>query len=98
MLISLNWERFESSLIEVACARRVSMGVPTLRVRDRQPAHELRYLAISAGIGPDHQMPVIGHQAITEDPKRLSLESFLQHPFEGRVIRLLPEQGEARIG
>jgi hypothetical protein len=43
ILIRLNRERLESTLIEVASARRVSMGVPALGASDCQPAHELRH-------------------------------------------------------
>jgi hypothetical protein len=37
----------------MACARRVTIGMPALRVGDRQPAQEVRYLAIGAGIAKE---------------------------------------------
>ncbi len=60
MVILLNWKTLEPPLIDVAGARRMTMGMPSLHVRVREPAHEFSKLPILSR--PDHQMPVVGHQ------------------------------------
>ncbi len=46
--------------------------VPTLRVRDRQPAHELGQVAVT--LRPKHKMPVIRQDAPGKDAGQLGLE------------------------
>ena len=62
MVVFFNGKRFEPALVEMAAAGRVAMGVPALGMRVREPAQKLGELAV--GLGPKHEMPVVGHQAI----------------------------------
>ena len=71
MGIRLNQKRFEAPLIQMPAARRVPMRMPALGVRQRQPGHEPRQVAISER--PQNEMPVIGHEAIREQPHRDAL-------------------------
>src|SRR3990167_5467588 len=90
MRILLDQERFESSLVEMAMPHGVMMRMPSLGVRQREPAHEAREIPIV--IRPQHQMPVIGHQAVGEDPHGHSLTRLRQHPLEGGIIAVFLEQ------
>src|SRR5450759_4838450 len=79
-------------------SRRVVMGVPSLCVRHGQPPQELRDLAILADPGPDDHVPVIGHDAVSEDPERHASGCLFQDALEGGVVFLLQEKSGARIG
>ena len=58
--------RLEPSLVEMTVTHRMMMGMPALRMHERQPAHEAREIAVL--VRPEHQMPMIGHQAIGKYP------------------------------
>lgn len=84
MVVFLNGERFESPLVKVPRSRRSVMRVPALSVSQGQPAHEPRQIPVLAR--PQHQMPVIGHQAVRKHPHVASLASFPQHILKRRII------------
>ena len=44
---------------------------------------------------PDHEMPVVWHDAIRENPKRLALAGELEYPLKRFVVRRLCEQRQA---
>ena len=52
VVVLLDHEGLEASLVEVTAAGIVMMGVPTLGVRQRQPVHEAREQAVL--LGPEH--------------------------------------------
>ena len=62
VLVGFNRERFEASLIQMAAAAVLVMGMPALRVCQAQPVHEVGKFAV--GSGPKREVPMIGHQAI----------------------------------
>jgi hypothetical protein len=59
--VLLNGERLETALVQRPGPGGVVVGVPTLGVRHRQPAHEFGKIAVL--LWPDDQMPVIGDWA-----------------------------------
>lgn len=61
MFIFLHRKRFETALIKRASSRRVIMRMPTLRMRDPEPAQILGQIAI--GTRPEHEMPTVRHEA-----------------------------------
>jgi len=71
------------------------MGVPALRVRDGQPAHEFGQIAVLGW--PYDEMPVVGHKAKAQQADRLPFLRLPQHLDEGRVIPFfLEDLGAAR--
>ena len=96
MVVLLNRERLESALIDVPRAGRMPVGVPALRMGQRQPADESRQVAVLAR--PNDQMPMIRHDAVSEQPHRNSVERFVKHPFERFEIAVLLEQWQTLIG
>src|SRR4029077_20576098 len=79
-------------------ARRVMMGVPALRMRYGHPTQELRDLAVLASPWPHDHVPVIGHDAVSENPQRHSQKCLFQDTLEGSVVFLLQKQSGARVG
>ena len=59
----------------------------------RQQPHEFAQLAIFPR--PEHQMPVIGHQAIGADPHRPRAERFLDYALEREVVGIFLEERSA---
>lgn len=90
MIIRLDRERLESSLVEVTGALGVIVRVPAHRVGVRQPSEEVRQLGI--GFRPDDEMPVIGHHGTGEDGQVSPGDRFGEDPFEGLVVVGLLEQ------
>ena len=73
-----------------------TMSVPTLRVCERQRARETRQFAVLAR--PDHQVPVVGHHAISQKPCPRPFDSLFQYLLEGRLIPVLLEDGHPPVG
>jgi hypothetical protein len=57
MIIRLDRERLEAALVERASSRRPMRRAPALGMRDRQPTHELRQVAIAAR--PKHEFALV---------------------------------------
>ena len=74
----------------------MAMGVPALSVRQGQPADELRQLSIVPG--PDDQMPVIAHHAVSQEPRLRPFDRLGQDGFEGLVIGVFLENRHSRVG
>jgi len=71
------------------------MSVPSLRVRQRDPRHEPRQIAICAW--PEQQMPVAGHQAVRQQAHVETETRLLQNPLEGFVVLLLVKQSRPLV-
>ena len=56
---------------------------PSLRVSHAQPMHQEREFASS---WPDHQVPVIRHDAVGQQPRRVSIERLPEHGFERGIV------------
>lgn len=96
MIVRLNRERLETALVQRACSRRAMRRVPTLRVGDRQPTHELRQVAIATR--PKHEMPVIGHDAPSQNPHRQTPLGLGDHLFERLIVSCLSENTDTPHG
>jgi len=88
MLIVLGGERLEAALVHVSAARAVPVRVPSLSVGQRQPTGESRQFAVFPR--PDHQVPMIGHHAVSQQPHFRAIDRFFQNTLERVIIlRLL---------
>jgi hypothetical protein len=96
MFVVLDWERLEAALIKVAGADGVVMRVPAHGVRVREPTKEVGHLAVVAR--PEHEVPVVRHDAIRQDARRMAGEGFIDD-FEKRdVIAIFFEQRQPGHG
>ncbi len=74
-----------------ACQRCVCVGV-------RQPAEESGEFTLV--LGPNYEVPMIRHQAVSDEPNRMPVEGFEQDAFESVVIAIFVEKplpGDAAI-
>jgi len=90
MLVALDGEGLEASLVEMAGAGGMIVGVPAHGVGVGEPADEGGQLAV--GPRPEHHVPVIGHEAVGQQADRTALAGLGQHAFEGREVLGLLEQ------
>ena len=95
VIVLLDRKRLESPLIEMTGPGGSVVRMPALRVRQSQPTHEPRQVAVCTR--PQHQVPVIGHQAIRQHPHVAAFASFLQHRLERRVIFRLAKDLSAGV-
>lgn len=84
VLVGIDRKRLESSLVERPRAERPMDMVPAHRVRHGQPMHEPRKVAI--GLWPEHEMPVVWHQAECQQPHRGQRAGTQQEVLEGRIV------------
>ena len=75
-------EALEPPLVQMPAAHRAVRHVPAHRVRVGQPAHEGGQLAVLPR--PDHEVPVVPHQAPGQEPRRMPLLGLDHDPLEGR--------------
>ena len=87
------WGCSESPLPDVA-AVPVVPEIPA-HVRGQQPVHPAAQLAV--GTGPNHQMEVVGQQAVGHYPHRHADARLTHDPDESRHVLLLVEQFGPRI-
>ena len=95
MLVVLDRERLETALVDVAHPGGIAMHVQSLRVRERQPPDEPGQVAV--GPGPEHQMPVVRHHAVGEQPHPHAGQRLGQDALEGLVVRVSPEDPRAAV-
>src|SRR5438552_13332207 len=72
------------------------MRMPALRVRHRQQAKILRQLSIT--LRPNDQMPVIGHEAVAQQPHRHPPRHVREDFLEGEIIAGFFEDDAASDG
>lgn len=89
-LVLLHRERLEPPLVEMPTADGFVMGVPAHRVRQRQPVEEFTGLLI--GFRPNHELPVVGHHHVAQNPDSDALPSLQQRLLKGLVVVILLEQ------
>jgi len=95
MAVVLNRKTLEPSLIDVSLTGRVVVGVITHRMRDGDPAQEFAHLAVA--IGPEHQMPMVGHQNVTVQFDVAALPTFREDAFEGFKVGVFAKDAQAGI-
>jgi hypothetical protein len=74
----------------MAVAHAAPMDLPVARVRDREFLHESPQVAVV--LGPQHEVPMVGQQAIREDPHGTAFRRLFQHLLERFEIGVLQEQ------
>lgn len=74
---------------------RVAMQMPTADVRDRQALHEAAHVAVAAR--PEHQVPMIRHQAVAQQPHAEPLGGLSQNQLERPIVGVLSENLHAGI-
>src|SRR3972149_7395692 len=84
MLVPLHRKCLEPALVQMPLARRLAVRMPALRVRQRHPRQKPREVPVAAW--PQHQMPMIRHEAIREGPHWDPLVSLLEDPLERPVV------------
>src|SRR5688500_8878132 len=89
VLTRFNGKRFESSLIDVTITHTLSMLMPALGMRQREPIHEPRKIAISAW--PHHQMPVIRHDTVRQEPHPHPVTGLAQHALKREIVTVVLE-------
>src|ERR1051325_7597230 len=95
MLITLNRKRFVNPLINMPAPCTVPMLMPAPHVPHRQPLHESPQLAVLPR--PEHQMPMIRHQTIPQQPHRNDLQCLLQGLLKRQIIPLLQKDSHPAI-
>jgi hypothetical protein len=75
MFVVLDRERLEAALIQVPAASASSVGVPTPCVRKGEPSDEAGKLVVLSR--PDDHVPVIGHDAVGQQPCFGPFDGFL---------------------
>jgi len=84
VLVALHGKRLVSSLVQVAVADAAPMQAPAADVGRGQALHETAQFAIL--LRPEHEVPVIGHQAPGENPQGHFLDRLRHDPQEGEVV------------
>jgi hypothetical protein len=77
-------ERLEAALVKGTGPLRVMLRVPALRVRESQPTHEFGEIAVA--LRPNHQMPMVRHDAIGQQADVHPVERFGQQADKGLMI------------
>ncbi len=80
VFVVLYGEEFESTLVDVTAAGSFSMSMPALGMGQGEPAGAFRDFIVLPE--PEHQMPVIRHDAITQQSRFISLDCLRQHPLK----------------
>ena len=71
--------------------------MPTLRMRDGQPAEKLGNLPVRPAFRPHDHVPVIGHDAVSKHSERLPSLRLFQDPLERGIVFLFLKQLHPRI-
>ena len=95
MIVVLHGKAFETSLINMAFARRMVVGVVAHRVGSCHPAKQLTHLTIPGRL-KDH-VPVVGHPLVGQQLDGVALKSFRENSLERFVIALFVEDRTAGI-
>jgi hypothetical protein len=95
MPVILDRERLETTLVDVAGARGMALGVPPLRMGQGQPAHESGKLPV--GLGLVDQGEVVGHQAVGEELDGMPSDSLVEDAKEGPVVVEAVEDREVGV-
>jgi hypothetical protein len=83
VMVRLHWNSTISPLIDVAVTHRLVPNPPSFRVNHAQAMHDCREFASA---WPNHQVPMIRHEAVGEQPRSISIECVPQHGFERGVV------------
>jgi len=95
VLVLCHGKALESPLVQVSCPPAVIVLVVPADVRHPDPPHQSPQRDV--GPRPDDQMPVIGHQAVSQQSHWITLQPLDQHLLEGVVVALRVKQSQASV-
>ena len=98
MPVSLDGKRLEAALVQLAGAGGMMVGVPALGVGEGQPAHEIGKQFFLPAPRPEHEVEMIGHQHIRENPQREMPVRFGERALKGGVVGVVDEDRRPRGG
>ena len=84
MGVGLNGERLEPVLVKMTLTHAIPEGTPSLGMCLGKKRHECRKVAILAR--PQHEVPMVGHQAIGKQSRVDPLKRLRDDSLEGRII------------
>lgn len=87
-MVALDGDCLISVLIDGPGPVGTARAVPPFCVRQREPVHESWQLV---GPGPEYQMPMIRHHAISEKPGGYACERFGDQIFKRAVVAVIEE-------
>lgn len=90
ILIRFDGKRFETALIDMTVAHHIVVLLPASYMRHGQTLHETP--EVSVIFWPHHKMPVIGHQAITQNAHRTLFKRVRNDPFKRQVVLVVEKQ------
>jgi len=64
-------------------------------MRHRQPLHELGQIAVV--LRPEHEVPMVGHHQVAQNPHRLPCQRLPHHALESRVVAVVAENSRAGV-
>ena len=96
VLVILNRERLEPSLVHMPRTGGSLMSVPTLGMGKRQPAGEPREVFVFSG--PDHKVPVVSHQTIAQQSHVELSDGFDKRSFERFKVFVFVEDRHPSVG
>lgn len=91
--VGLHGKGLVAALIQVPHADAAPIFEPEADVRERESLHERRQVAVV--FRPEHQVLVIGHQAIRAHPHGPDSERLLDDAFRSVVIAVVVEEAQA---
>ncbi len=95
VIVLLDREAFETSLVEMPLAGSVVMGVVSHGVSAGHPAKEATHLAVF--LRAQHEVPVIRHQLIGQQLRFVLVQPFVEDSLEGLVVFFLVEDSRAGV-
>jgi hypothetical protein len=90
ILVGVHDKRFESALVYVTEPNFVVVFLPAGRMSNSQPLHERSQIAVM--FRPQNKMPMIGHQAVSQNSHVAFFKRFADNLFEGPVITVVKKQ------
>ena len=95
VLVLCHGNAMESPLVQVPRTTAVTVLVVPADVRHTHPAHQPPQR--HGGPRPDDKMPMVEHQAISQQIHRITLQPLGQHSLERVVVALLVKQSQATV-
>jgi hypothetical protein len=89
-------EGFEAALVEGAVTDGRVTGAPALGVGEGEPLHERGEVTVA--FGAEDEVPVIWHGAVGEDVEGEAVAGLEKSAFEGEVVLVMAEEGNAGDG
>jgi len=95
MTVGFDPQRLVAALINVAVSDRPGTRVITLRVGQGEASQEFREIAVRSGI--KHQMPMIRHQAVSQNAHGHKIQALFHDTEKIFIMRSFSEQPRAEV-